>query len=189
MKRTAWLALALVVSGLQAGCVTRRVMITSEPPGAVVYRNGQPIGATPVEESFIYYGRYHYRFVKDGYQPLDVYPDFIAPWYEYPGIDFVFENLLPFTFRDVQQVHVKLSVVQPVRTEDVKAAAAALRGRGQLIQRPPDAPPPPIRRQPQPTPVPPLANVPVAPVVPPNTVPAAPAGLNPSPAGPSRQGP
>src|SRR5262249_23730204 len=102
MKRTAWLAVALVVAGLQAGCVTRRVMIPSEPPGAVVYRNGQPIGATPLEEPFVYHGHYHYRFVKDGYQPQDVYPDLVPPWYEWPGVDFVTENLVPYTFRDVQ---------------------------------------------------------------------------------------
>ncbi len=141
MKRTAWLALALLVAGLQAGCVTRRVMITSEPPGAMVYRNGQPIGPTPVEEPFLYYGRYHYRFVADGYQPLDLYPEFATQWYEYPGVDFFAENVFPFAVRDVQQVHARMIPLEPVRHDDVKSAADNLRNRGQMIQPPANAPP------------------------------------------------
>jgi hypothetical protein len=162
MMRTAWLALVLVLAAVQAGCVTRRVMITSDPPGAVVYRNGQPIGATPVEEPFIYYGRYHYRFVADGYQPLDLYPDFATPWYEYPGLDFVFENFFPFTFRDKQEVHAKMIRLAAPRPEDVRNEGENLRNRGKMIQRPPDAPP----RTPRPAPVPvETAPPPVAPGV------------------------
>jgi hypothetical protein len=169
MKRTAWLALALVVAGLQAGCVTRRVMITSDPPGAVVYRNGQPIGATPVEESFLYYGKYRYRFVKDGYQPLDIEPCLSAPWYEYPPLDFISENVIPFNFRDIHQVHVKLIPLEPVRQDDVKAAAEALRVKGQAIQSPPDAQP---RRQSAPPPLAPPPATSAPPIAPPGNTPS-----------------
>jgi hypothetical protein len=175
MKRTAWLALALIVAGLQAGCVTRRVMITSEPPGAVVYRNGQPIGATPVEEPFIYYGHYQYRLVKDGYQPLDLSPELVPPWFQYPGLDFIFENIVPLNFRDIQHVHGQLEPLLPVRPDDVKAAAENLRARGRAIQPPPEAQP---RRRSQPA-VPPAG--PVIPAVPPPVVNGSPAPAAPSP--------
>jgi hypothetical protein len=153
MKRTAWLALALSVAGL-TGCVHRRVMITSDPPGAIVFRDGQPIGATPVEESFVYYGTYHYRFVKDGYQILDLDHEMVPPVYEYPGLDFISENLVPFMIRDRHQVHAVLQPLEVVRHDDVRNQAEILRGRGKLIQRPPDAPPP-RERTPPPTTLPP----------------------------------
>src|SRR5262245_61309836 len=101
MKRCAWLALAVILGGSAAGCVTRRYVITSDPLGAIVYRDGQPIGATPVEQPFLYYGKYHFRLVKDGKQPLDVEVELCPPWYQWPGIDFVAENLIPCAFRDV----------------------------------------------------------------------------------------
>src|SRR3954465_11411233 len=102
MNRTAWLLLAVCGAGLSTGCVTRRVLITSDPPGAIVYRNGQYLGPTPVEEPFVYYGKYRYRLVRAGYEPLDVTQDLAAPWYELPGVDFVSENLIPYPFRDVK---------------------------------------------------------------------------------------
>jgi hypothetical protein len=191
MKRTAWLALALVVAGLQAGCVTRRVMITSDPPGAIVYRNGQPLGPTPVEESFVYYGRYQYRLVLDGYQPVDVEKNFDVPWYEYPGLDFIFENLVPFSFRDVQQLHVQMVALQPVRPDDVRAAAENLRQRGKTIGPPANAPPPRRPRNPPPPAVVPPAGTlpPPDPVVPPSGVEPAPSAgfrVTPSSGAPSR---
>ncbi len=164
MKRTAWLALALSVA-VSTGCVTRRVMITSDPPGAVVYRDGQPIGATPVEESFLFYGTYHYRLVKDGYQITDVNHELVPPIYEYPGLDFISENLVPFMIRDRQYIHVSLLPLEVVRHDDVRNQAEILRGRGKLIQRPPDAPPP-RERTPPPTPATLPAPEPVNPTAP-----------------------
>src|SRR4051794_32563629 len=79
-----WLALLLV--GLPAGCVTRRYVITSDPPGAIVYRDNQYLGPTPVEEPFVYYGKYRFRLVADGYQVMDVEPELVPPWYEWTGV-------------------------------------------------------------------------------------------------------
>jgi len=142
MRRPVWLALglALFAAGLSSGCVTRRVMITSDPPGAIVYRDGQPLGPTPVEQPFVYYGKYRYRLVKDGYAPLDVEPELCPPWYQYPGIDFIAETLIPYPFRDVQQVHFVLQPLETVRNDDVRSAAEILRGRGKQIG--PAVPPP-----------------------------------------------
>src|SRR4051794_16633744 len=100
MNRAAWLMLSLGLAGLSTGCVTRRVFITSDPPGAAVYRNGQFIGTTPVSEPFVYYGKYRYLLVHDGYEPLDITQELETPWYEYPGIDFVSEAVIPYPFRD-----------------------------------------------------------------------------------------
>lgn len=128
---------ALILAGLSCGCVTRRYVITSDPPGAIVYRDGQPIGATPVEEPFTYYGKYRFRLVKDGYQPLDVTPTLATPWYQYPGVDFVAENMIPYTYRDVQPLHFQLQPMETMRQDDIRARAEELRARGSTIQAPP----------------------------------------------------
>src|SRR5262249_50242506 len=141
MKRSAWLGLALILTALSAGCVTRRYVITSDPPGAIVYREGQPIGATPVEQPFLYYGKYRFRLVKDGYQPLDVEPDLCPPWYEWPGLDFFSETLIPYHFRAIQPLHYQLVPLEPVRHDDVRRRAQELRDQGKTIQ--PHVPIPP----------------------------------------------
>ena len=155
MNRAAWLVPVMCLGCLSAGCVTRRVLITSDPPGAIVYRNGVYLGATPVEEPFVYYGKYRYRLVRDGYEPLDITQDIPSPWYELPGIDFVSENVIPYTFRDVRPLHYKLELAIPVRPDDIRTRADGLRIEGKAIQPPPDAPPPPQRRTPPPPVVPP----------------------------------
>jgi hypothetical protein len=137
MKRIAGLAVALVLTLLPTGCVTRRFLITTDPPGAIVYREGQPIGATPVEDSFIYYGNYHFRIVKDGYEPLDVDEKIRPPWYEIVGIDFFSENIWPFTLRDRRCFHYTLQPQVQIRHDDLRRRAEELRGRGQCIQPPP----------------------------------------------------
>ena len=168
MKRTGLLAAALLLGLMSAGCVTRRVLITSEPTGAIVYRNGQPLGPTPVEEPFIYYGKYHYRLVHDGYEPTDFYPELIAPWYQYPGIDFVTENILPWPFRDNPPLHFKLNPIKPVLHPDIRTRATQLQDQAKTIQRPADAAPLPPRTRPVPQPAPPV-------LPPPQPVPGLPA--------------
>jgi hypothetical protein len=159
MKRFAWLAGALLLTSA-AGCVTRTYVISSDPPGAIVYRNGQPIGATPVEENFVYYGKYHFRLVKDGFEPLDVDQEIPAPWYEWPPLDAVSEILNPYKLRDVHRFHYALQPALPVRPDDVRSRADALRSQGQRIGPPRPAPAP--------------AAAPAAPAGPPESVPPPP---------------
>ena len=165
MNRAAWLVPMMGLVCLTSGCVTRRVLITSDPPGAIVYRNGVYLGPTPVEEPFVYYGKYRYRLVKDGYEPLDVTQDIDAPWYELPGIDFVTENIYPCTLRDTRPLHYQLQPAVPVRPDDIRNRAEQLRIEGKSIQPPPDAPPVPGRR-----PAPPVQTLPPPQAGPPVTV-------------------
>ena len=55
---------------------------------------------TPCSTSSTYYGTRKIRLVKDGYETLTVNQPIPAPWYEWPGIDFVSENLVPRDIRD-----------------------------------------------------------------------------------------
>jgi hypothetical protein len=121
---------AVICAGLMAGCIERRYVITTDPPGAVVLRNGQPIGATPVDDQFVYYGTYHYTIVKEGYETLQVDQEITTPWYDYPVIDFFSENVVPWTIRDVRRFHFKLEPRRLVNTNDLLMEAQNLRNRG-----------------------------------------------------------
>ena len=57
-------------------------MVRSNPPGAMVYVDNQPIGTTPCATSFIYYGTREIRLVKPGYETLTVNQPIPAPWYQ-----------------------------------------------------------------------------------------------------------
>src|SRR5262249_33363324 len=101
-------------SSLWTGCGERRYIITADAPGgnpslprpaAVVYENGRPIGAAPADQQFLYYGTYRFTIVRDGCKTLVVDQCIKAPWYEYFPLDFISENLLPWTIRDVRHFH------------------------------------------------------------------------------------
>ncbi|HWG42067.1 MAG TPA: PEGA domain-containing protein [Gemmataceae bacterium] len=151
MKRNACLAMLLTVS-LTAGCVERRFVVNSDPPGALVYHNGIYLGATPVDGYITFYGKQQFRLIKEGYQTLDVVQEYYPPWYEWPGIDFVTENINPFKVRDVRSLHYTMQPMQTVRPDDVRQQAEQLREQGRNIGVPaaprpiapgPPAPPPP----------------------------------------------
>jgi hypothetical protein len=128
-----------------AGCVERRmVIITPDASNAVVYdERNQPIGATPVDKTFTYYGKYRFRIVKDGYEPLVVEQRVRAPWYEFPGLDFISENLIPWTIRDVRYFHYVLTPAQVRDPETLYREAEMLRQYGWTIGTPvPDLNPP-----------------------------------------------
>src|ERR1041384_5794278 len=97
------LILAITAFGV-SGCVDRRFVIDSDPPGAIVYVNGKQVGATPVEMPFTYYGKYRFVFVRDGYETWTVDEQVCAPWWEYIPLEFVSENLIPWTIRDVRYI-------------------------------------------------------------------------------------
>jgi hypothetical protein len=169
MKRYVWLACAVFVAALPAGCVERRYIIHTEvagvpgDAGAKLYVNGKTEDITPYDDYFVYYGHYHFTLQKDGYQTLQVDQNIPAPWYEWLLIDFFAENVWPFKIRDVREFTYVLQSTQTWRPEDVLNRGNMLRDRGQTVQPLPDAAPPPPKPAPPPTPV----TAPPAPPVPP----------------------
>ena len=57
---TAWFCrhvwLGLFIACAASGCVSRRMTIHSNPPGALVLLDGKEIGYTPCSADFLYYG-------------------------------------------------------------------------------------------------------------------------------------
>jgi hypothetical protein len=119
-----------------AGCVERRYVIESDPPGALVLVNGTPLGTTPVDGHFVYYGNYEFTLIKDGYETLHVDQCIRSPWYEYPGVDFVSENVYPGKLEDVRRFRYALQPAAQVNTQQLLQQAEALRNRGQQIPNP-----------------------------------------------------
>ncbi|HTU23697.1 MAG TPA: PEGA domain-containing protein [Gemmataceae bacterium] len=162
MKRIACLA-TLMTMTWTAGCVERRLTIYSEPTGALVYHNGNYLGPTPVDRYFVYYGKQQFRLIKEGYETRDIVQDISPPWYEWPGIDFLTENIWPFKVRDVRRFSYAMRPLRSIPPEEVRQRAEELRARGQIIGVPP-APrpiaPAPAAPLPPPTPPPPQNTLP-----------------------------
>jgi hypothetical protein len=53
---------------LSSGCVRKRMTFRTNPSGAMVYVDKQPIGLTPVSTNFTYYGTRNIEVVRDGYR-------------------------------------------------------------------------------------------------------------------------
>jgi hypothetical protein len=125
-------ALALGCGGL-AGCVERRYVIETDPPGALVLVNGQPLGTTPVDGYFTYYGNYTFTLIKDGYQTKQVCQTIASPWFEVPPIDFASENLYPGKLEDIRRFRYSMEPLIQVRTDELLQRAEELRNRGRAI--------------------------------------------------------
>ena len=128
-RSTLQVAISLAVLGclLQTGCVRRRLMVRSNPPGAMVYVDNQAIGTTPCATDFTYYGTREIRLVKAGYETLTINQPLPAPWYELPPFDFVSENLVPHKIQDYRTASYDLQPQVIVPTEQLIARGEQLR--------------------------------------------------------------
>jgi len=165
--------LLIVLCAGQIGCVQRRMMIRSNPPGALVYVDDYEIGTTPIASNFTYYGQRKIRLVKEGYETLTVMQPVPAPWYQIPPLDFFSENLVPGEIRDHHTFTYQLTPRRVVPTDQLLGRAENLRRGMQTIGTVGPLSPPPVG--PTPAPLGPTATPPQSPG------PAFPGG---SPAGP-----
>lgn len=108
MSRSAQVLAAIVAAGALAGCVERRIIITTEPTDALVYLNDVEVGRTPLEVDFTYYGVYDVRIRKLGYEPLVTSREAKAPFYEWPGVDLV-AMAIPVTKETIIRWHFDLA--------------------------------------------------------------------------------
>ena len=133
-RSAGWLGV-VAAAGLLGGCVERKYVITTEPPGAVVYENGRPLAPSPADGTFLYPGDYDFTVVLDGYQTLKVRQPIPPKWYERFPIDFFSENLWPWTIVDERRFHYVLQPQQTPNVQEVGRQAQELRARGQAIGR------------------------------------------------------
>ncbi len=149
-------ALAMGLAGLAAasvaaGCVRRTILITSEPPGALVWLNDREIGRTPVVVDFEYYGTYDVRLQRPGYEPLMTSGTASAPWWEIFGVDLLSE-LAPFPLRSWVQWQYEL---EPRNDDPEALIERAQELRARIPAEPgPQAPAEPSSPSPEPHPPP-----------------------------------
>ena len=143
LRRAVWLVMFPASGGLVTGCVERRFVITTEPPGAIVYdEKGTPTGAAPTDRTFVYYGEYQFTLVRDGYETQVVREKVRAPFYEWLLFDFFSENVIPWTLRDIRRFNYQLQPKQIVPLKTVLEKATLLRERGSSIGIPLPSQPP-----------------------------------------------
>jgi hypothetical protein len=106
-RRATFVFIMLLLNG-SVGCVDRRLSITSDPPGALVYMNEKEIGRTPIDTDFLWYGTYDVQVRRDGYQTINQPQQLKAPWWQWPPFDLIAE-LMPWRPKDQQQLHFTLS--------------------------------------------------------------------------------
>lgn len=128
-KAAAFAAILATTVALASGCngVRRRLTITSEPSGAIVYLNNKEIGKTPVSTNFLYSGTYNIRCYKEGYETTETAYRTGTPWYLWPGFDFFSENFVPGEIRDEQSCHVELPLKREIPENELLEAATRLR--------------------------------------------------------------
>lgn len=142
----------MVLIVTQWGCIRKRMTVRTNPPGAMVYVDKQPIGLTPVSTSFIYYGTRGLEIFRDGYKTERFLRKTRPPWYAIPPLDFFSETLWPFETRDERIIDVQLSPEPDVPRDALIASGEQLRlqaGQGVAVSAPPTlVPPSPILGQP-----------------------------------------
>ncbi|MBI4586841.1 MAG: hypothetical protein HY717_22740 [Planctomycetes bacterium] len=114
-----------------AGCVERLLQIRSDPPGAEVALNGEPMvvvaggkrapAVTPVDIPFDFYGTFEITLRRPGCRSESRLVPVYAPFYQYPPLDFLVENCFPWRVTDARRVEFKLKPV-PALSERETAA-------------------------------------------------------------------
>lgn len=130
--RSRFVVLFLLVVLMSSGCVRRRMTVRTNVPGARVAVDNREMGVTPVSFPFTYYGGRDFVVSKAGYQTVRAQRDFGIPWYEFPGLDFIAENLWPWEIRDERVVDFELIPEPPTdarqlidRGEELRRQSAA----------------------------------------------------------------
>jgi len=140
MRRLASLLAVLLAAALLGGCVERKFLIDTDPPNVLVLVNNQPLGPSPADGSFVYYGKYNFTLMAPGYETLHVQENVETPWYEWVGLDFIFETLWPYELEDVRHYHYHMVPMQIPNTADVLRRSGEVREQGRVL-RPAPAPP------------------------------------------------
>ncbi len=117
-----------------SGCVYRRLIVRSDPPGAQVILDGQEVGTTPVAVPFTYYGTRQLTLVKPGFETRTELVKIPAPWYEWVPIDFVSDNFLPRHVTDRHEVAWQLTPQGVVPQEKLQERADSLRSEAHIGQ-------------------------------------------------------
>jgi len=120
-RRTVRSAALLVLLALGAGCVERLLRVRSDPPGAIVFINGDEVGVTPLEHPFAFYGTVGIVLRKEGHESQRLSKRLSPPWYQYFPLDFFAENVVPWKLEDHHIVDARLEPLPPAIDEEIES--------------------------------------------------------------------
>jgi hypothetical protein len=117
-------ALLLALLFVAPGCVTRKLFLRSEPPGAEVVLDGKVVGTTPYEETFLSYGVRRLELRLPGFQREIQSLDVERPWWQYFPMSLVTDVLWPFRIEDDHHFVVALHPYEALGGREEAEAAA-----------------------------------------------------------------
>jgi hypothetical protein len=132
---TLLLAGALVSSLLAGACqVDRQLLINSQPQGAEVRVDGDPVGRTPVSVPFLHYGTRRVTFYLDGYLTQSQVVEVPPRWFNRFPLDLFSEVFVPTGWSDHRAIWAELEhgsgAIPPPALESVLERAELLRRAG-----------------------------------------------------------
>ncbi|MBL8876173.1 MAG: PEGA domain-containing protein [Phycisphaerae bacterium] len=98
-------SIAALLGAALAGCSQKVIEITTEPSGALVTLNDVPVGRTPLQTGFTYYGDYDIQIRKEGFEPIRTKATAWTPLYERPPLDLA---TAPIPYESVVRWHFTL---------------------------------------------------------------------------------
>lgn len=98
----------------------------------MVVVDGREIGYAPASVDFTYYGTREITLVKDGYETLTTLQSYKKPWYQYPGIEFVSDNLMPVDVTDRHTLTYNMRPATAQRPDDIRSRADEFRSRAMI---------------------------------------------------------
>lgn len=133
MSRKVLLPLAVVSLALLSGCMERKLVISSDPPGAKVVINQKWEGVTPFTLPFKHHGTYDIRISKAGYYPMVVKEPIVAGLHQKPFLDFPAE-VLPVRGKDIRKLHYTLEqIADPDAIDEIMTRRTEMRERTERI--------------------------------------------------------
>lgn len=109
MKRACLVAMGAAAVLASAGCVERKMVVRSDPPGAVLTLDGTDTELrTPAEIPFDFGGTRAVALTAPGHKVLETTAKLEDPWFTWFPLDIGAEFLWPGTIHDVQTFDFKL---------------------------------------------------------------------------------
>ena len=99
-----------IISLCFSGCVQRRLQIRSQPEGALVSVDRQPVGSTPVSVPYTYHGTREIQLEKDGFKTVRVEQNIRPAWFDRFPVSLISNN---FAFREIRDDRVFDFAMEP----------------------------------------------------------------------------
>lgn len=91
-----------------AACVERKLLIKTEPPGAMIRVNGKKEGKAPRTWPFEHYGTILVEAELEGHEPVQQEHRLRSPWWQKEGINVFTDAVWPGTIHDNHELVIKL---------------------------------------------------------------------------------